>query len=115
MKKYLLFAFSGALALLVTLNLTAFKAAEKEEAQDYVLVEIYEIPSYKDKGVHIHYGNGKTEVLPFKEFKKENHDDNGEIILKAINDLGKKGYKIDHVASGLAQSGMITKLFMVRK
>lgn len=118
MKKNLFYVLFSAAALLVTLNLTAFKAVEKADKPEpwkYILVEIYEIPTYNDKGVHIHWGNGKTEIRPFMEMKAENHDDNGEIILQAMNDLGAKGYHIAHVTSGLAESGMITKIFMTTK
>lgn len=116
MKKYLLFTLFSAFGLLLTLNLTAFKAAEKaEEPWEYILVEVYEVPGYNDKGIHIHYGDAKTEIIPFKEFTAENHDDNGDLILKAVNDLGQKGYHIAHISSGLAQSGMITKIFMTKK
>lgn len=117
MKKNLLFGFIGAIAVLVLINLTAFKTAKSDDEKPwkYILVEIYEIPSYNDSGVHIHWGNGKTDIIPFKPFTAENHDDNGNITLKALNDLADKGYHVTHVAAGLAQSGMITKIFMTTK
>ncbi|MFN3402866.1 MAG: hypothetical protein ACK40G_02150 [Cytophagaceae bacterium] len=117
MKKYFLYSVIAISGLLVIFNLSSFKGTETSGTANvpYVLVEIYEIPSYNDKGVHIHWGNGKTEIIPFLDFKADNHDDNGEILLNAVNKLTAQGYDIEHVASGLAQSGMITKLFMRKK
>ncbi len=86
-----------------------------KQVDEHILVEIYEVPGYEDKGVHIHYGGNKREVIPFKEFKKENHDDNGDIIINAINRLERDGYDLTHIGSGLAQNGMITKIFMVKR
>jgi hypothetical protein len=114
MKKYLLTTVLGICATATIFF--AFKNSDKDNAKEsYILVEIYEIPSYVDKGVHIHYGAGKTEVIPFKEFKMENHDENGEIILNAINGLIDKGYELTSTSSGLVQAGMITKIFMKKK
>lgn len=117
MKKFAVYTVAG-LALAATLALTAFKPGSATTATNtnpYILVEIYEIPSYGDKGVHIHYGNAKTEVIPFKAFSKENHDDNGDIILNAVNKLVAEGYHIESSTSGLTDAGMITKLFMRKK
>jgi hypothetical protein len=110
MKKYLLSIGLSIAAVILILNLTAFKNSTKDT--NYILIEIYEIPKYPDSGIHIHYGNGTTEYVPFKPFTSEHHDDNGEIILKAINKLTAEGYVITHTAAGLAQSGMITKVFL---
>src|SRR5436190_23830003 len=110
MKKYLLSIALFVAAIVLVLNLTAFK--NNANGSTYIMVEIYEIPKYSDSGVHIHYGNGKTEYVPFKEFKSEHHDDNGEIILNVINKLTAEGYEISHTCAGLASSGMITKVFM---
>jgi hypothetical protein len=111
MKKYLLTSVLGICA--TALVFFAFKNSDKEnKAGQYILVEIYEIPTYIDKGVHIHYGGGKTEVIPFKEFKMENHDENGEIILNAIHKLSAQGYEVIGTSSGMTQAGMITKVFM---
>lgn len=110
MKKYLLSIALFIAAAALILNLTAFKNNTKDT--NYILIEIYEVPKYPDSGVHIHYGNGKTEYIPFKPFTSEHHDDNGEIILTSINKLTSEGYQITHTASGLTASGMITKIFM---
>jgi hypothetical protein len=112
MKKYLLSIGISLVAVILFLNLSSFKSQTK--GTRYILVEIYEIPKYDDSGVHIHYGNGKTEYVPFMPFKSEHHDDNGEIILNAINKLVAEGYTISHTAAGLAPAGMITKVFMVK-
>lgn len=114
MKKYAFYAVAVLAAVSLIFNLSAFKGAEKTKASGsgYILVEIYEIPSYKDKGVHIHYGNTKTEIIPFKEFTSANHDDNGDIILTSINKLVEQGYTVEHTSAGLSNGGMITKIFM---
>lgn len=82
---------------------------------EHILVEIYEVPQYEDKGIHIHYGDNKTEIVPFHDFKKENHSLNGEIIISTINRLEREGYDLTHIGSGLAMNGMITKIFMVKR
>jgi len=116
MKKTIFTVALAVIGVVLVLNFSAFKNSEKKaNANPYILVEIYEIPSYNDAGVHIHYGNAKTDVIRFKGFEKEHHDDNGDIILGTINKLQGEGYEITHTAGGLAQSGMITKIFMKRK
>lgn len=114
MKKYTIYLLAVLAVVAIIVNISGFKTAEKarSNASGYILVEIYEIPSYKDKGLHIHYGNNKTEFIPFKEFVSPNHDDNGEIIISTINKLVDQGYVIDHTAAGLANGGMITKIFL---
>jgi hypothetical protein len=97
----------------VALNLFAFRSPTKVD--EHILVEIYEVPDYADKGIHIHYGSSKTEIVPFHEFVKENHSKNGELIIATINKLERDGYDLTHVASGLAENGMITKIFMVKR
>jgi hypothetical protein len=114
MKKYLLSISLTVLAVILFLNFSAFKTEEPKNAK-YILIEIYEIPKYDDNGVHIHMGNGRTDYIPFKPFLSEHHDDNGEIILSAINKLVAEGYEITHTAAGLAPAGMITKVFMKKE
>ncbi|HSZ25152.1 MAG TPA: hypothetical protein VK766_05515 [Cytophagaceae bacterium] len=117
MKKHLLYSLLAVVSVISVL-LMAFKPSDKTSinaGSNYILVEIYEIPTYPDKGVHIHYGNNKREVIPFKEFKTENHDDNGDIILTAINKLVAEGYEIESSAAGLTDAGMITKVFLKKK
>ena len=115
MKKYVIYSLL-AVAVVATVSLMAFTPNDKTGgSNDYILVEIYEVPSYKDKGVHIHYGGSKREFIPFKEFTAENHDDNGDIILNSINKLVSEGYVIESTAAGLADAGMITKVFMKKK
>ena len=116
MKKIIFTASLVLICLVLLLNFSALKNSEKNtNANPYIFVEIYEIPSYVDAGVHIHYGSAKTEVIRFKGFEKQHHDDNGDIILTAVNKLQGEGYEITHTAAGLAQSGMITKIFMKKK
>jgi hypothetical protein len=107
------------MAVLVTVSLfilTSFNAST-ESAPDslYILVEVYEIPSYPDRGVHIHYGNNKREFIQFPGMKVEDHDEAGDITLTAINKLVAEGYQIESTSAGLAQAGMITKIFMRKK
>ncbi len=117
MKKYAIYSFL-AVATFLSIFLMAFSPSEKSTTNstaNYILVEIYEIPTYKDKGVHIHLGGNKREIIPFKEFTAENHDDNGDIILNAINKLVSDGYVIESTAAGMTDAGMITKVFMKKK
>ncbi len=116
MKKYLSY-FLGFLACAALVSLMALTAKTEPTAakEPYILIEIYEVPSYPDKGVHIHYGNNKREFIPFPGMSVEHHDEAGDITLAAINKLVEEGYQIESTASGLAQSGMITKIFMRKK
>ena len=116
MKKIAVFILAG-FVFAVILSVMAFKSNEENASatQSYILVEIYEVPSYPDRGVHIHYGGSKREFIPFKSMKVEDHDDAGDITLTAINKLVADGYQIESTSSGLAQSGMITKIFMRKK
>jgi len=105
------------LALIAVLSLMAFKSTNNVSAvsSNYILLEIYEIPSYPDRGIHIHYGNSKREFIPFPGMEVEHHDEAGDITLQAINKLVADGYQIESTAAGLAQSGMITKVFLRKK
>lgn len=116
MKKYAIYSFLAVVTVL-SVFMMAFSPNDKtstDAVNNYILVEIYEIPSYKDNGVHIHYGS-KRELIPFKPFTAENHDDNGDIILNALNKLVAEGYSIESTAAGTTDAGMITKVFMRKK
>ena len=117
MKNKLYMIATSVLGLVAIVYFSAFKTADKavKAENPYIMLEIYEVPKYKDKGIHIHYGGGKREIVPFKEFTSDNHDDNGDLILTAINKLVDQGYVIENTASGLANGGMITKIFMKKK
>ncbi len=117
MKKYAIYSLLAVVAV-ISISLMAFTPNDKESTNNtanYILVEIYEIPSYKDKGIHIHYGGNKREFIPFKEFTADNHDDNGDLILNSMNKLVAEGYVIESTAAGLSDAGMITKVFMKKK
>lgn len=116
MKKFTVFVLAG-FALAGFLALMAFKSNVEVAAanQPYILLEIYEIPSYPDRGVHIHYGNNKREFIPFRGMNVEDHDEAGDIVLTAINKLVAEGYQIESSSAGLDQAGMITKIFMRKK
>jgi hypothetical protein len=101
------------ICLATLISLMAFNATEA--SQPYILVEIYEIPSYPDRGVHIHYGNNKREFIPFPGMEVEHHDEAGDITLASINKLVAQGYEIESTSAGLAPAGMITKVFMRKK
>ena len=45
----------------------------------------------------------------------EHHDEAGDITLQAINKLQADGYVIESTAAGLANAGMITKIFMRKR
>ena len=113
MKKSTLLAVS-LIGLVLIVGLMAFKAPAAA-SQPYILVEVYEIPSYPDRGVHIHYGNNKREFIPFPGMDVEHHDEAGDITLQAINKLQADGYVIESTAAGLANAGMITKIFMRKR
>ena len=105
------------LSAVLILSMMALTSEKENSAagENYILVEIYEVPSYPDKGVHIHYGGNKREVIPFPSMAIEDHDLAGDITLSAINKLVAEGYQIESSSAGLAQSGMITKIFMRKK
>jgi hypothetical protein len=105
------------LSVIILIVITAYKSKETNHSSDkpYILVEIYEVPNYPRKGIHIHYGNGKKEHIPFKDMGVDYHDEAGALTLQAINKLEAEGYGIESTASGLAQSGMITKIFMRKR
>jgi hypothetical protein len=116
MKKYTTFLLAGlACVAFVSLMALTSKTQSTFAKEPYILIEIYEVPSYPDKGVHIHYGGNKREFIPFPGMSVEHHDEAGDITLAAINKLVAEGYEIESTASGLAQSGMITKIFMRKK
>ncbi len=118
MKKSFTWLLAIVILVSLTLNLVAFTNAQEtlqQKVDKHILVEIYEVPSYPEKGIHIHFGEGKTEVVPFHEFEKENHSKNGELIISTINRLEEEGYDLTHVSSGLASSGMITKVWMAKR
>ncbi|HYC86429.1 MAG TPA: hypothetical protein VEB86_14445 [Chryseosolibacter sp.] len=115
MKKFIVFAIAAVLSVAMLVSLMAFNLNEKDPNQGYILVEIYEIPSYPDRGVHIHYGGNKREFIPFTGMELEHHDEAGDITLAAINKLVAEGYEIESTSAGLDQAGMITKIFMRKK
>jgi hypothetical protein len=116
MKKFIVLALA-CLTVAAFFSLMAFSSSEQNTAapQPYILLEIYEVPSYPDKGVHIHYGNNKREFIPFKSMNIEDHDEAGDIVLAAINKLVSEGYQIESTSAGLDQAGMITKVFMRKR
>jgi hypothetical protein len=111
MKKIIILFLFGLGAVLILMAFTSTLNSPPDKG-DYILVEIYEVPTYPDRGVHIHYGNNKREVIKFPGMEIEHHDEAGDITLNTINKLVAEGYQIEHTSSGVAQSGMITKIFM---
>ena len=111
MKKISILA-GACLAVVVAITLMAFNSTKTVANQPYILIEIYEVPNYPDRGVHIHYGGNKREIVPFKGMSVEDHDEAGDIVLATINRFVAEGYSIESTSAGLAQSGMITKIFM---
>lgn len=115
MKKFIVFTLV-CFAVVTFFSLMAFNSKDEKVSsnQPYILVEIYEIPNYPDRGVHIHYGN-RRELIRFKGMELEDHDDAGDVVLTALNKLVAEGYEIESTSAGLAQAGMITKIFMRKK
>lgn len=113
MKKHFLTGVVAVFATALVFYLQSFVSAEQAaEHESHIMMEIYEVPSYHGKGIHIYYGNGEFEIIPFKAFKEENQEKNGDIIVTTLNRLSKEGYEVTSVSSGLTESGMITKLFL---
>lgn len=115
MKKILTYLGAGVILVSVALNLSAFKAPEDGQMEETILLEIYEVPSYPNNGIHIYYPDGSHEDVLFNDMKKENKAQNGTTIVSTLNVLQKKGYEINNMSSGLANAGMITKIFMTKK
>ena len=116
MKNSLKFVFLFLFLASVTLNLSSFSTGtDDQNVDEHILVEIYEVPEYADKGIHIHYGDDNTELIRFLDFDLENHSKNGQAIVSAINKLERDGYDLTHVSSGLAMNGMITKIWMIKR
>lgn len=115
MKKLLTYVGAGVIVLSVAFNLVSFKSPSDANVGEIVMIEVYEIPSYKDNGIHIYYPDGSFEDILFNDMKKENKHANGNAIVSTLNRLQKKGYEVTEVGSGLASSGMITKIFMTKK
>lgn len=116
MKNKMMLGWIGLLVIAVSFMFFAFKSAKQEsEKQKTIMVEIYEVPAYPNNGIHIYYGNGKSEDILFNSMKLEDKASNGDLIVNTINRLENEGYEINHVGSGLANSGMIVKIFMTKK
>lgn len=115
MKKILTYIGAGLILVSVTLNLVAFKSPGEGQLEETILLEIYEVPSYPNNGIHIYYPDGSHEDVLFNDMKKENKAENGTTIVSTLNILQKKGYVINNMSSGLANAGMITKIFMTKK
>jgi hypothetical protein len=119
MNKYAKYSIALLASASLIIGISAFTGSKTETnvAGKYVVVDIYELPGYEDKGVHIHYGGGKTEFIPFPNDMKDHHlDDNGNIIVNALNKLDDEGYEVISTSGGLGdRSGMITKVFLKKK
>lgn len=110
------FILSGILGILfLSLISFAVHSIDSTEPEEHIMLEIYEVPAYPAKGIHIYYGNNQSEFIPFRQMKEENQQKNGDLIVTTINKLSNEGYEITHVGSGLSNNGMITKIFMTRK
>ena len=109
--------FIGIVVLIAISGLFAFKGMDdnSSEPEQHIMLEIYEVPAYPAKGIHIYYGNNQSEFIPFRKLTEENQEKNGDLIVTTINKLAKEGYEIKHVGSGLSNNGMITKIFMTRE
>ncbi len=119
MNKYIKYTLGLVAAGALFISVSAFTDSKTstEDTGTYVVIDVYEIPAYEDKGLHIHYGNAKTIFVPFPNDMKDHHmDDNGEILVKALNMLDSEGYEVISTTGGLGdKSGMITKIFLRKK
>lgn len=115
MKKILSYVGAAVIVASISFNLVAFKAPGDAQLGETILVEIYEVPSFPNNGIHIYYPDGAHEEVLFNDMKKENKAENGTTIVSTINVLQKKGYEINNTSAGLAGAGMITKIFMTKK
>lgn len=115
--KYSIVALSAASLFVGVSAFTGAKNDKNDDRGQYVVIDVYELPAYEDKGLHIHYGNGKTEFLPYSNDMKDHHlDDNGDLLVKTLNKLDSEGYEVITSAAGLGdKSGMITKVFLRKK
>ena len=105
---------SAAILSLSLISFTVF-SIDEPSPEEHIMLEIYEVPAYPAKGIHIYYGNNQSEFIPFRQMKEENQQKNGDLIVTTINKLSREGFEITHVGSGLSNNGMITKIFMTRK
>ncbi|ABG59062.1 hypothetical protein CHU_1795 [Cytophaga hutchinsonii ATCC 33406] len=117
MNKYMKYSIVALSAASMFIGVSAFTGAKNEDQADkseYVLIDVYELPAYEDKGLHIHYGNGKTEFIPYANDMKDHHlDDNGDLLVKTLNKLSSEGYEVISTTGGLGdKSGFITKVFL---
>ena len=115
MKRILTYVGAAVVVASIAFNLVAFKAPSDAQLEETILVEIYEIPSYPNNGIHIYYPDGSHEEVLFNDMKKENKAENGTTIVSTVNVLQKRGYVINNTSAGLAGAGMITKIFMTKK
>ncbi|MBC7450401.1 MAG: hypothetical protein H7259_02820, partial [Cytophagales bacterium] len=62
MNKYIKYTigFVSAAAFFVGASAFTESKTETNATGTYVVIDVYEIPAYEDKGLHIHYGSGKT-------------------------------------------------------
>ena len=112
--KYSIIALSATSLFVGVSAFTGAKNEKQAEKGQYVVIDVYELPAYEDKGLHIHYGGSKTEFIPYVNDMKDHHmDDNGELLVKTLNRLDSEGYEVISTAAGLGdKSGMITKIFL---
>jgi len=119
MNKYMKYSIAALSVASLFIGVSAFTGAKNEKEADgqYVVIDVYELPAYEDKGLHIHYGGGKTEFLPYANDMKDHHiDDNGDLLVKTLNKLDTEGYEVISTAGGLGdKSGFITKVFLRKK
>ncbi len=112
MKKLIIFLVFSLLGITLSFAQGDKKSKAKKIKPHYILIDIYEVPRYEKKGIFIHYGENNTVNIPFNEFKKENHEKNGELLTKTLNDLYEDGYRVTSMSSGAWKRGKITKVIM---
>ena len=90
MKKALAYIGAGIILVSLAFNLVAFKSPTDAQLEETILIEVYEVPSYPNNGIHIYYPDGSHEEVLFNDMKSENKAENGTTIVSTINILQKK-------------------------
>lgn len=118
MNKYIGYSVAVVAAASLIIGATAFTGSKTEtmHASKYISIDVYELPAYEDKGIHVHYSD-KTEFIPFPNTMQDHHlDDNGQLVVQTLNKLSEEGYEVVSSAGGLGdKSGFITKIILKKK
>ncbi|WP_299250872.1 hypothetical protein [uncultured Cytophaga sp.] len=112
--KYSIAAFFGCHSFYRGLQLLLEQKSRKCMQKRIRFNRCVELPAYEDKGLHIHYGNGKTEFIAYGNNMKDQHmDDNKNLLITTLDKLNTEGYEVIFTSAGLGNKfGMIIKVFL---